>query len=192
MTLDEMKALPPDKQKALFDRLSDVRSTGKSTNYACQYGAGVATIARTAKCSNAIAKKLHKAYHDMNWSIAKIASLMKTKKTSFGEWQWNPISKYWYSLRSEKDRFSTLVQGTGAYILDLWLYFCEKLAKQRGLEWVLLGQFHDEMVLELDEDKQDEYRDLVNDGLQKVNDMLKLNRELACGIDFGYKYSEIH
>ena len=173
-------------------RIGLIRESGKSTNYACQYGAGAETIARTAKVPLKIGKKLKDAYHTMNWSIAKIASLMKTKKTSFGEWQWNPISKYWYSLRSEKDRFSTLIQGTGAYILDLWLYFCEKLANQRGLEWVLLGQFHDEMVLELDEDKQDEYRDLVNDGLQKVNDMLKLNRELACGIDFGYKYSEIH
>ncbi len=188
----EDKAKVSKEDERNFYRIDAIRSVGKSTNYACQYGAGAATIARTAKCSMAVAKKLHNAYHKMNWSIAKISSLMKTKKTSFGEWQINPISKYWYSLRSEKDKFSTLVQGTGAYILDLWLYFCKELARKRKLPWVLLGQFHDEMILELDEDMQDEYKQLVLDGLQKVNDMLKLNRELACGIDFGYNYSEIH
>jgi hypothetical protein len=186
------KALPVDELKKHFNRVDEIRGSGKSTNYACQYGAGVATIARTAKCSMAIAKKLHAAYHKMNWSIAKIATMMKVKKTSFGEWQWNPISKFWYSLRSDKDRFSTLVQGSGAYILDLWLYHGERLAKKRGLPWVLLGQFHDELVLELDDGRQEDYRQLVDDALQCVNNQLKLNRELACGIDFGYKYSEIH
>lgn len=175
-----------------FKRIDEIRSVGKSTNYACQYGAGVATIARTAKVSMAVAKKLHAAYHKMNWSIAKIASMMVVKKTDFGDWQLNPINKMWYSLRSDKDRFSTLIQGTGAYVLDLWLYHCERIAKKRGLDWVLLGQFHDELIIELDEDKEDEYRQLVSDGLQAVNDQLKLNRDLACDINFGYKYSDIH
>lgn len=184
--------LSEEDRKKEFKRIDEVRAVGKSTNYACQYGAGVATIARTAKCTNAVAKKLHAAYHKMNWSIAKIATMMKVKKTSFGQWQWNPISKYWYSLRSDKDRFSTLIQGSGAYVLDLWIYHCERLAKKRGLEWTLLGQFHDELIIEFPDGEDDVYKELVSDGLQCVNDALKLNRELACGIDFGYKYSEIH
>lgn len=108
----------------------------------CQYGAGVKTVARTAKVSEKVAKKLHSGYHKLNWSIEKIASMMTVKQTSFGSWQLNPINKMWYSLRSEKDRFSTCIQGTGSYVLDLWLYHAEKLAKQRGLDYVLLGQFH--------------------------------------------------
>lgn len=175
-----------------FKRIDEIRAVGKSTNYACQYGAGVATIARTAKVSTAVAKKLHAAYHKMNWSIAKIAGMMVVKKTDFGDWQINPINKMWYSLRSDKDRFSTLIQGTGAYILDLWLYHCEKIAKKRNLTWVLLGQFHDELIIEIDDDKEQEYHDVVADGLKAVNDQLKLNRELACDIKFGDRYSDIH
>lgn len=178
-----------DKRFAVLD---EIRAVGKATNYACQYGAGVKTIARTAKCSERIAKKLHEAYHKMNWSISKIASMMTVKKTDFGDWQLNPINKMWYSLRSDKDRFSTLIQGSGAYILDLWLYHVERLAKQRGLPYVALGQFHDEMILELDEGMEKVYHELVADGLQKVNDQLKLNRELACDIKFGKRYSDIH
>lgn len=50
----------------------------------------------------------------------------------------------------------------------------------------------DELIIELDEAKQDEYKQLVADGLQAVNDQLKLNRELACDIKFGDRYSDIH
>jgi hypothetical protein len=192
----QYKALPKSEHTAdgdrKFERIDAVRAVGKSTNYACQYGAGAATIARTAKVSMAVAKKLHAAYHKMNWSIAKIASMMVVKKTDFGDWQLNPINKMWYSLRSDKDRFSTLIQGTGAYTLDLWLYHCERLAKQRGLQWKLLGQMHDELIAEVPEGEEDVYRQLVADAMGKVNDQLKLNRELACDINFGERYSDIH
>lgn len=175
-----------------FKRLDAIRGAGKSTNYACQYGAGVKTIARTAKVSEKVAKQLHSGYHKLNWSIEKIAGMMVTKKTSFGTWQLNPINKFWYSLRSDKDRFSTLIQGTGAYVLDLWLYHCNRLAKKRCLEFKLLGQFHDELIHEQSEELEKEYEKLVADGLTEVNNQLKLNRELACDINFGKKYSDIH
>jgi DNA polymerase I-like protein with 3'-5' exonuclease and polymerase domains len=192
----QYKALPADQHTkegdAKFKRLDEIRAVGKSTNYASQYGAGVATIARTAKVNQAVAKKLHAAYHKMNWSIAKIASMMVVKKTDFGDWQINPINKMWYSLRSDKDRFSTLIQGTGSYILDLWLYHAERLAKQRGLRWHLLGQMHDELIAEVPVGEESAYRNLVSDAIGKVNEQLKLNRELACDINFGNRYSDIH
>lgn len=136
------KAEHTDELDKEFRRLDDIRGAGKSTNYAAQYGAGIKTIARTAKVSMAVGKNLHDGYHKLNWSIAKIAKSTKAKKTSFGNWQLNPINGFWYSLRTEKDRFSTLVQGTGAYVLDLWLYHISRLAKVRGLDFRLLGQFH--------------------------------------------------
>lgn len=158
----------------------------------CQYGSGVETIARTAKIRKALAKVLHKGYWDLNWSIRRIASNTIVKKTDFGDWQYNPISKFWYSLRSDKDRFSTLVQGSGAYIFDIWLYWANKLADKRGLEFRLLGQFHDEKILEVPIGLEDRYEKLVGDALAKVNSILKLNRELDCDIQFGNNYSEIH
>ena len=143
MTFDEMKALPPEKQKEIIARLSEVRATGKSTNYACQYGSGAETLARTAKISLKLAKTLHKGYHELNWTLKKIAELMVVKKTKDGQmWQKNPINGFWYSLRTDKDRVSTLLQGTGAYVLDIWLFHANRLAKQRKLNFKLLGQFH--------------------------------------------------
>ena len=192
MTLDEMKALPEEERQTLFKKLDEIRAIGKSSNYALQYGSGVKTLARTAKVSEAVASRIKKGYDTLNWSSKKVAESTYKKTTAFGTFQYNPISKMYYSLRSEKDALSTLIQGSGAYILDLWLYFCKRLAKQRGLEYTLLGQFHDEQILELPEGMEEEYRSLVADALQKVNDKLKLNRELACDINFGKRYSDIH
>lgn len=50
----------------------------------------------------------------------------------------------------------------------------------------------DELILEVPEDEQDVYKLLVSDALEKVNNQLKLNRELACEIKFGKRYSDIH
>ena len=38
-----------------------------------------------------------------------------------GKWLINPINGHCYSLRSEKDIFSTLAQGTGSFFFDMWV-----------------------------------------------------------------------
>lgn len=109
----------------------------------CQYGAGASTIARTAQVDLKVAKKLHAGYWKLNWSIKKIAEMMQVKTLPDGSmWQKNPINGFWYSLRTEKDKFSTLIQGLGSYILDIWLFNVFRLGKKYGLEIKLLGQFH--------------------------------------------------
>ena len=150
------------------------------------------TVARSCKVSEKVAKKLHTAYNKLNWSVAKIASMMVTKKTSFGEWQINPINKFWYSLRNEKDRFSTLVQGSSAYIFDIWLYQCKNLAKKRNLEYNLLCQMHDDQLLGIPDGENVQYEALVRDALEIVNGSLKLNVEIKCDVMFGKNAAEVH
>ena len=143
MKFEDMLKLEPDKQKEIYGQLSKVRAKGKSTNYAAQYGSGAATIARTAQVDLKVAKKLHAGYWKLNWSIKKIAEMMQVKTLPDGSmWQKNPINGFWYSLRTEKDRFSTLIQGLGSYILDIWLFNIFRLGKKYNIEIKLLGQFH--------------------------------------------------
>lgn len=175
-----------------FHDLDLVRAVGKTASYSLQYGAGVTTVARSCKVSEKVAKKLHTAYNKLNWSVPKIASLMRVKNTSFGQWQINPVNKFWYSLRTEKDKFSTLVQGTAAYVFDIWLFQCYNLAKKRSLPYKLMCQFHDDQAIRLGEGEEVEYEALVRDALKKVNDSLKLNVEIKCDVMFGKSGSEIH
>lgn len=195
--LEELLAKSDSEKKALIKHISEVRGKGKGTNYSCQYGAGAATVARTAGVSLTIGKALVKAYKKVNWSIEKIAASQKVKKTSFGDYQLNPFNGVWYSLKTEKDRFSTLVQGTGAYVLDIWLKYQFNLRSDPkygfGEDGVkLLATFHDEQIIEFKEHFKESAELLIQDALDKVNKNFRLEIPFGCDVQFGKKYSDIH
>lgn len=165
----------------------------KTTNYACQYGAGVATVTRSAKCDPATGARLHKAYWDLNWSIKEIAASTTVKTVDGQMWQLNPVNNFWYSLRQEKDRFSTLCQGTGAYVFDIWCNNIIEICNERyGRDPMLSGQFHDELILQVRKGNRELWTALLHEAMDRTNKQLKLNRDCACDVQFGDDYSQIH
>ncbi len=101
-------------------------------------------------------------------------------------WLWNPVSKFWYSLRYPKDIFSTLNQGTGVFCFDTWIMnFRKKRAE-------LTGQMHDEVILCLRTGVRGRCEKLLRDAIIETNEQLKLNRELDIDVQFGSTYAEIH
>lgn len=143
-------------------------------------------MAKTAGIDLETAAMVHAAYWKKNWAIKKIASVQITKVVNDQMWLYNPVSQLWYSLRFEKDIFSTLVQGTASYVFDRWVEFILEVREQ------LTGQMHDEFILCIREGFEDQCTALVEEAMTKLNEELKLNRELACGIAYGKKYSDIH
>ena len=101
-------------------------------------------------------------------------------------WLKNPVSGFWYQLRAEKDRFSTLNQGTGVYCFDTWLYYV------RELGCVINFQFHDEKGSILEVGKEDERKDLLEKAMEMTNNKLKLNVPLGIDVKFGPNYSCVH
>lgn len=101
-------------------------------------------------------------------------------------WLQNPINHFWYSLRNEKDIFSTLIQGTASYVFDLWVSFVLTERDQ------LTAQFHDEIVLEVKKDEKDKVQNIIETAIKDTNNYLRLNRELGIGIQWGTDYSQIH
>lgn len=186
MTLDEMKALPREKQRELYDKIGGFRQKGKATNYSATYGAGAATIARAAGVRLTEAEALHRAYWELNWSIPAVAEGLDTKRVGDQQWVYNPVSRMWYTLRHKKDRWSTLNQGTGVYCFDTWVKHILSKRPQ------LTGQFHDEIILCIKKGSRDKCEKLLRWAIDKANQELKLNRELDVDVDFGNVYSEIH
>ena len=186
MTLDEMKALTKDRQKELVAKIGVIRHTYKQANYSCVYGAGGATVARAAGISEREGNALVEAYWKRNWSVKAIAEDQLVKVCRRQKWLYNPVSRLWYSLRAEKDRFSTLNQGTGVWCFDTWV----KYQRQKGLPQV--GQFHDETINLVKEKNKGKAEDVLRWAIDQTNKELKLNRELDIDIQFGYNYSQIH
>jgi len=168
------------------DNIGHTRHLYKGGNYACTYGSGAKGLARQLGISVKDASKIHKSYWKRNWSIKAVAKDAIIKVVQGKLWLWNPVSELWYSLRNEKDIFSTLNQGTGVYCFDLWIYFIQKERKQ------LTAQFHDEIILEVHKGRRDSITDLLKRAVHKVNKTLKLNRELDVDVKFGSTYADIH
>lgn len=174
---------------------SHIRHAGKSCNYASQYGAGAPTIARAAGVALPIGEKLHKAYHDLNWSIDVIAENTKVKKANGLSWQLNPVNGLWYWLKSDKDRFSTLCQGTGSYICDMWIESCHTICREKyGTDAPVIGEFHDELIMRVNDSiiSKATMTRVVDDAMDMVNDIVKCNVEFGCEIKFGHNYAEVH
>ena len=176
------------KQGEQLEDVVKIRHNYKGGNYACTYGAGVRTLSRQLAISEREATKIHKTYWKRNWALKEIAKDSKVKNLAGKLWLFNPVSRLWYSLRAEKDIFSTLNQGTGTYCFDMWLGFLLK----RPVGFKLTAQFHDEVILEVKSDREPVVEQQLRDALGLVNKTLKLNRELDCDVKFGKNYSHIH
>ncbi len=162
------------------------RAKAKTANYACVYGASGSTVARGANIPVKEGDALVKKYWERNWAVDKVAETQRTKTCLNSMWLFNPVSKFWYSLRFEKDRFSTLNQGTGVYCFDMWIKEFMEVRPQ------LTGQMHDEVILTVKEGNRDQAEKLLRDAIVKVNEKLKLNRDLDIDVQFGDSYAEIH
>lgn len=195
LSLEEMKALSPEKQKEIISKVAAARKKGKTTNYASVYNAGAAAIARAAGVSLAEGKILHEAYWKLNWAVKAIADEQVVIRDSKGnKWLINPINGFCYALRKESDRFSTLAQGSGSYCFDMWVDNILTEMENRYGRKTLTGSFHDECIICLKDNEKvkEAFKVIIRESVEKVNETYNLRRALGCDTQYGKRYSEIH
>jgi hypothetical protein len=175
-----------NEDKKRFKQIDGERHKGKTTNYSATYGAGGSTIARAAKIPKKSGEALHRAYWEVNWSLNAIAEDARVKDCLGTKWIFNPVSGFWYSLRHDKDRFSTLNQGTGVFCFDVWIKNFREIRPQ------LTGQFHDEIIICVKKGYRKEVEEMLRNAIDMTNEQLQLNRELDIDVQFGDSYAEIH
>lgn len=166
--------------------LKPIRHSAKTTNYSCTYGAYPPKIASSAGIPLDEAKVLWETYWKRNWSIEAIAEEQYVKEVGDEHWLFNPVSGLYYNLRFEKDRFSTLNQGTGSYCFDIWLGFVLRETES------LIGQFHDEHIFLIKKGNREYAEKILRQAIEKTNKVLKLNRDMDIDVQFGNNYGEIH
>ena len=172
--------------KAGDKRLKPIRDIAKNGGYACQYGAGPKRLMTTCGIDMQAATTLHTAYWKLNSAIKQVAEEQTYKTVNDQMWLFNPVSKLWYSLRSLKDIFSTLVQGTASYAFDIWIGFV--LKKRRHL----IATYHDELITQLKLGYREPMTKILREAIDQTNNLLNLNRELDISVQFGTRYSQIH
>lgn len=180
--------LPESEQKELLQKLKNVRSKGKTTNYASLYQVGAATLSRNLEISKNEAQKLINSYWDIHYAVKEFTESVVTKDVDGETWAFNPIARFWYYIRQEKDIFSCINQSSAVFCFNMWLYFIVK----RG-HWPV-NQTHDDCVLLSDNNEEDisRTRQVFHDAMDDVNNYLKLNVKLDCESQVGSNLSETH
>ena len=169
-----------------FKKIKKVRKKFKPVNYSAVYGVGVPKLSRTTGMIPSEAKVLLEAYWDRNWAVKQFAKDQKVKTVAGQMWVRNPVNGFWYTLRYEKDIFSTLNQGTGAYCFDQWV--AHYMTRRPNI----LGQFHDESINQVKKGDEREHESVLRWAIDKVNEKLKLNIKLDIDVQFGVNYALIH
>jgi len=172
--------------KTRFKSIKKVRKKFKPVNYSAVYGVGNTKLARTTGMSKDEAKVLLEAYWERNWAVKQFAADQKIRTINGQMWVNNPVNGFWYSLRYEKDVFSTLNQGTGAYCFDQWVAHYLKLGG------VICFQAHDELVARIPKGATEETEQTLRQAMKKVNEKLKLNILLDISVQYGGTYANIH
>lgn len=175
-----------EEKKAEFKRLSKPRKDSKQVNFSAVYGVGAPKMSLTTGWLQSKSKEMLEVYWERNWAVKKVAKSVRTKKVGSQMWLYNPVSKFWYTLRAEKDIFSTLNQSTGVFCFDSWV----RQVRIRSIK--ICGQFHDEIIAPLHQTQKEYYHQALKESIEVVNNQLKLNVKLGISIDFGYTYADIH
>tara|TARA_R110000744_G_scaffold237160_1_gene354641 strand:- start:4 stop:657 length:654 start_codon:yes stop_codon:yes gene_type:complete len=162
------------------------RKKAKPVNYGGVYGQKPKGLARETGMPLGQAKKLYDIYWERNWSVEAIAAEQVVIKANGKRWLKNPVSGFLYNLRTDKDRFSTLNQGTGVYCFDMWV----KEVRNSGMP--IIGQMHDEIIGLVKVGCRDRVASVINNAMIKTNNLLQLDRELDCDVQFDTTYAGIH
>ena len=175
-----------DKHNSGERSLSALRKNYKVVNYSATYGVGSSTLSRNTGMNKEEATVLLEAFWSRNWSVDKVANTVRTKDLFGSMWLLNPVSKFWYSLRSDKDKFSTLNQGTGVFCFDSWVSICRRY----GIKTI--GQFHDEIIALVPEGNEEQTKATMEQAIENLNNNLELNVPLGVDAQFGKTYADIH
>lgn len=173
-------------EKKEYDRLKEIRSQSKTVNFSSTYKVGKKTLSRSLKSTEAFAERLLKGFWERNKAILQVEAAAEKKTVNGQLWVKQPVSGFWYSLRAEKDTFSTLNQGTAVYCFDRWLYYI----REQGVK--VAFQVHDETTFEVDEGDAELNREIPRRAIDRVNEELKLNVVIGCSVDIGKRYTDVH
>lgn len=182
----------PNNLEELKARASDIKSIRKAykvVNYSAVYGIQAKGLSRSSGLPVKQCQELLDAYWRKNYAVQKAVKNLKTKEMGDGsKWLFNPVSRFWYNLRSEKDKFSTLNQGTGVFCFDMELVFI----RAQGI--IVIGQFHDEHIdlVPLGEGEREKHKEKLLKANDQANETIKLLVDLGVDVQFGDRYSDIH
>lgn len=164
------------------------RNTAKSGKYAILYGCGVKRLAETLKKPESSAQQLYDAYWSGNPGLKILKARLEDEFSKFGYIL--AIDGRPLTVRYKHALVNTLFQSCGSIAMKIALCFLEK--NLRGVYYVLLGNFHDEIQLETRPELVERVKKIMVESLEEAGRYLKLNVPLTGEAKSGADWSVTH
>lgn len=171
---------------ARYAELKDKRQSAKTVNFSSTYKVGKKTLARNLKSTEEFAQKLLDGFWNRNKAILQVEASIERKTVNGQMWVKQPVSGFWYSLRTEKDIFSTVNQSTAVFCFDTWVKHIISLGGN------IYYQSHDEHLSIVKEGDKEKYSNILKEAMRLTNEELKLNVPIQYSEDWGKSYLEVH
>lgn len=184
---DEVRKLTVSKEEhTTYKKLHKIRHKAKTALYSLQYKIGIESLARALKSSKREAKLLSVAYKKQNWASSVFEGEAQVKTELGTMWVKNKYNGFWYSLRTRKDILSASIQGLGAYIFDMWVYYMTKMGVTISLN------YHDEVGIICKKSEVHKHKRILDDAMKYVNRTLQLPVPIKVSTKVGISYADVH
>lgn len=156
--------------------IESARQRGKTFGFAIIYGAGIRSIRKMMRCTQADARQYLKRYHDAYPEVARLQARVEWRLEDTGYIKSAMGRRYRMSSREAYKAVNYLVQGTAAEILKQALVKCHK----QGVPVVAL--VHDEIIAHVPEADAEEAKRIIIEAMvdfPPLNDTVKLSADGA-------------
>ena len=169
------------------------RDDAKTFIYAFLYGAGDEKIGSivggTAKEGKAIKAKFFKKIPAIKKLIESVVKEVKETKFLLA------LDGNRYHIRSPHSALNTLLQGAGALVMKYYLVVLDKELSKKykaGSNYEFVGNIHDEVQIECDEDIAEDVAKIAVSTFDKVTTLLKFKIPLRGSASIGNSWADTH
>lgn len=182
-------------------KLGCTKAVAKCINYALQYGAQVPKLAAILGCSESRAGFLWNEWWSLRSSLNSLREDILRSIESRGYDRKGRLDSNAYVktidgrpifIRSWHSALNALIQSTGSILFkEIVCKYCD-LATANGLTPGLVGNFHDEVIVECRPGDVDIVRNMLTSACEYVNIKYKLKVPLTLDARVGNTWGEIH
>ena len=169
------------------------RNDAKTFVYAFMYGAGENKLGSIIGGSAKEGKALKKAFFKKIPAIKKLIDNVKAAYNQNGTLKaldGNP-----YFIRSDHSALNTLLQGAGALVMKYYLVILDENLSAKyttGKQYEFVGNIHDEVQIECDEDIAEDVAKMASDAFEDVTKVLNFRIPLRGSADIGDSWKDTH
>jgi len=168
------------------------RQDAKTPGYALQYLAGVPTFSKALGVPEKQGEKLHKAYWDKNWALAKAVEATEQEFMRNGQKYVKTIDGGKIVCRSKHSVFNAKCQSTGAKIMDMAGVIASDFIRERKIPAWRVLYVHDEYQYETYPEYADEVGSILVKAIKLSGKQFKLNVKLDADYKVGKNWELTH